>query len=296
MPEQVSIPVQTANVVPPKPPTSIAAGVNAAVGRTLAVPKGLVQGNTKNLGSGYFHAVLYSETSARKTSTAAQFDSPENTRIIVTRRPEQLLPLRDLGYEYALCPDAASLRFALQRPEQLWPDWAARSTKTLVLDDGTEAVNMLLDEAGTIDGKEVKDRRRSYMEAGAELRDLLKLTLAKPMNFIMVALAKVKENNITNADTVGPDLPPSMLNMVTTEFEYVLYIKKANYKLLTEDDRFVFTDIDPQTQKEKTYTRSVFAKTKYPLSFVGKGVVAREEALDLRAFWAKVRKATEVGK
>jgi hypothetical protein len=280
------------NPQPPRPAAivpSLSAAVNKAVAKTMPVPKGLKLMNTRDLSNGWFHACVYSETAARKTSTAAQFDTPENTRIILTRSEEQLLPLRDLGYQAAAVSDAQALTFALSYPEQLWPDWAARPNRTLILDDATEAVAMLLEDASEIDGKEVKDKRRSYGEAGDNLREIIKTIRRKPMNFIMVALAKVKENPLTNEESIRPDLPPSMLSMVLTELEYVFYIKTSNYKMLTERDFITVKEIDPNTNKERIFRREIFAKNKITLGNVGKQLVLKEEELDLRKFWNKVQ-------
>lgn len=289
MPEQAT----TTPAVQPKPAVSIATGVNAVIANTVTLPKGLTKGNTKELTSPWFHGILYSETSARKTSTAAQFDTPENTRIIVTRRPEQLIPLRKLGYEFALCENAAAFKYALQFPEKIWPDWAKRSERTLIVDDATEGSALLLEEA-----KETTSHgQKAYGMVKDDFRDMLKITLRKPMHLILVALAKVKENGITNADTVFPDLPPSVMNLIGSELEYCFYIKVNNWKLLTDRDRFVFQDINPETQKTQSYTREIFAKNKLELPTVGMpGVLAKEEVLNLRAVWEKVKKATEVAK
>lgn len=272
-------------------PVSLTSAVNASNAKKLTVPKGLSLFNTKELSGGFFHGCVYSETSARKSSTAAQFGSAADVRIILTRRKEQLIPLRDLGYEAALVENADSLMFALQYPEQLWPDWATRKDRTLVLDDATEAVAMLLEDAGTIDGKEVKDARRSYKEAGDNLRESIRSILRKPMHFVMVALAKVRENALTNEERIGPDLPPSMLNMLLTELEFVFYINPRNWKFQTERDRIAVKDIDPQTNKEKTFIREIFAKHKLPLGLVGKGIIKPNEDMDLQSIWKRVNAA-----
>lgn len=284
-PTQAHAPAQANKPVVP----SLTAAVNRVQGATMKIPKGLELFNTRELSASYFHACVYAETSARKTSTAAQFDTPENTRIILTRSKEQVLPLRDKGYQVAAVQDAESLIFALTYPEQLWPDWAQRPNRTLVLDDATEAVTMLVEDASEIDGKEVKDKRRSYSKAGEDLREIIKSIRRKPMNFIIVALAKVKENPLTNEESIGPDLPPSMLSMVMTELEYVFYIKTSSWKMLTERDFIMVKETDPNSGKEITFRRQIFAKNKITLGNIGKNLVLKEEDLDLRKFWNKVQ-------
>lgn len=270
-------------------PPLISAGVNAATGKAMTIPKGITKYNTNSLDEGYFHAVVYSETSARKTTTAAMFGSRDDVRIILTRSKEQLIPLKDLDYEFVTVEDHASLMFALQFPEQLWPDWAGRPNRTLVLDDATRAVEMLLEEYSVIDGKEVKDRRRSYTAAKEDLDMAILAAKKKPQHLIVVALAKVKENPLTNEERIGPDLPPSMMSMILTEFEFVFYIKTSTWKMLTDRDSTTYTDTDPQTNKEKTYRREIFAKHKLPKGLIGKGIIMKEEPLDLLAVWNKIK-------
>ena len=61
----------------------LAAGVNAALAAAQAPPKTLRLGRTSELKDHVFmHALIYSETSARKTTTAAKFGNRENTRFI----------------------------------------------------------------------------------------------------------------------------------------------------------------------------------------------------------------------
>jgi hypothetical protein len=272
------------------PAPSIASRVNVAAGNTVPRPKGLTVGNTRELNKSFFRSVLYAETNARKTSTAALFDTPEYVRIILTRRPEQLIPLMRQGYQYVHCEDAASLLYALKYPEQVWPDWASMADpegrRTIILDDGTKGVAMLVEHNNT-----GKDRRQAYTGALDDLDGAIVSLSRKPYNFVIIALAKVKENAITNEEQIGPDLPPSMLNYITAEFEAVLFIKTANYKMLTERDRFAYVDTDAVTGKEKTFTRIIFAKSKVPL---GSTAVKKEEELNLRSYWQKVKASKEM--
>lgn len=274
--------------------SSLAGRVNASEGAKATRPASLVLGDTSTLlEDALFRCVLYSETSARKTITAAEFAGPKFTRIVLTRSTDQLLALEaETGekYEYAYCPDSASLSYALKYPEQLWPDWAKmpdpEKKRTIQVDDVTKAVQILVDaNSGS------KDRRQAYTGALDDLDSLLMPLTRKPYNLILVTLAKVKENPFSGEERIGPDLPPSMLNYVTAEFAAVLYIKTNNYKMLTDRDRFSVEGIDPNTGKTITYTREIFAKAKAPKWAMLKKppIIAKEEELDLAKFWAKIR-------
>lgn len=271
----------------------IAASVNKVQGATLPVPKGLKKFNTRDTAAKYFHAIVYGETDARKTTTAATFGDPAKVRIIMTRREEQLLPLQAQGYEAAKCEDAESFIYACMYPERLWPEWAALPDRVLVIDDITAAKDMLLDENSTNDeGKELKDNRKIHVGAKKDMQATMRSVLAKPQHVIVVALAKVYANDITNEETIGPDLPPAMLNMVTTDFEFVFYIKKGVYKLLTEEDRTAFQKKDDKGVL-KGYVRKIFGKHKLPKALEGTGVIKKEEEMNLIAIWERVQKAIQ---
>jgi len=285
-------------------PGSLAAALNKTHARTLSLPKGLTRFNTSDLktGTNYFHALLYAETSMRKTSIAAELGKPEETLIIMTRRKEQLIPLQSMGIEVIMVDNARALEYALTYPERLWED--ARpyrkakglvplgDLKNLVLDDATEGVNMLLDDAQVIDGKEVKDQRRSYNAAGKDLRRMCQVTLKKPRNLVIVALAKVRDNPVTHEEQIGPDIPPSMLAMLNTEVEFAFYIKPQTHQLLTDRDFIVFKD-KGDDNKEKIVKRTIFAKSKFDLAVLrkNKGVspLLKYEEGNLQKLWAKIQ-------
>lgn len=265
------------------------------------VPASLKSGFTGDIKeSGFLHAILYADTGRWKTSVAATFDDAAHTLIITTRRPEQLIPVSELDYPFVEVTDADALVYALTYPEALWAKMkeqrpALGDLRTLVLDDATEAVELLLEgakddlESG---GREVKDRRRIYFQGKDDLRDLMKIVLRKPLNFVATAVAKVRENPITNEETIGPDLPPSMLGYIGAEFEFVFYIRPSDHKFTTERDSFTFVDTDDQG-KTKTVLRSILGKSKLPLSLAKKvpPVIAKYEEADLRKVWAKVQGA-----
>lgn len=266
----------------PLPKPNLAGAVNAAQGSKVPRPKSLTTFNTSKLTDGFFHGCIYGETDARKSTTAALFGSPEDVRIVLTRRPEQLKPLRNKGYEVALVEDEAALNYALMYPEQIWPDWAKRPDRTLVLDDATEAVAMLLDSS------DAKDQRRSYMEAGDALRAAIQSTLKKPQHFVMTALAKVRSNPITDEERIGPDLPPSMLGFITTEMEYCFYIDKKSWKFITQSLYTSIKGVDDKG-KERIFLREIFGKNKLELELVGKGILAQREDMNLQTIWKKIK-------
>jgi len=277
----------------PAPVRSIASAVNQQLATKTPTPKGLTLFNTKELTSGYFHGCVYGDTGVRKSVTAARFGKAATTAIILTRRKEQLIPLRDEGYSVALVENASALRYAAQFPEKLWPDWANVEDRLLVIDDATEAVNMLVEDNQVIDGKEVRDPRRSYRAAGEDLKELTKSCLRKPMHLVLVAVAKVRENSLTNEERIGPDLPPSMLSMLLTELEFVWYIKPSTWKFVTERDFITFQEPDEKGVL-RTYRREIFAKSKIPIGLVNKNVLHKEEDMDIRAIWERIRKGEAV--
>lgn len=274
--------------------------MNKAAGVTVAIPPGLKGINTNDVGQGFFHAMVYSETSARKSTTAARFGSRDEVLIVLCRQPEQLIPLRGLGYRVLHATSAAALRYALTFPEQAatalldWPEWGQHPNRTIVVDDMTEAVSLLLED-NTVNestGKEFKDMRKVYGEAGKDLRALIASMRRKPMNVILIALAKVTQTPLTNEERIAPDLPPSMMGMLTTELEFVFFIKKSNWKMITDTVFISYKEIDEKTNKEAVYRREIFAKHKVPLAIAGKGVVKLEEDLDLHALWKRIQDAS----
>jgi len=276
---------------------NLAAAVNKAAAPNL--PKGLSGFNTRSLESPWFHGMIYSETSARKTTTAAKFSGPEATLIILCRQKEQLIPLRELGYNVLHAETGEAVRYAMTYPEKaaailLGQDvadkWANHPEKTLVLDDVTEAVALLLESNKyKDDGTEYKDMRKVYGLAGGDLRDLFNAARRKPQHIILIALAKVTSTPLTNEETIAPDMPPSMTGMLTTDLEYVFFIKKSNWKFITEKVFINYKDTDEKTGKEMVYRREIFAKNKIGLNLVGKGIVNLEEDMDLRQLWERIK-------
>jgi hypothetical protein len=279
-------PIRTGVMVQQPVRTNLQAAVAPQAG---TLPKGLKKGNTNQLtDQSFFRCVLYSETSARKTTTAAKFAGPEFSRIILTRSEDQMIPLQDQGFQYVYAPDGASLSYALKNPHLLWPEWETLADpnrqKTIIVDDLSKAAQILVEMNST-----GKDKRQAYSGALADLDSLLVPLTRKPYNMILISLAKVRENQISGEEMIGPDLSPSLLNYITAEFAAVFYIQTKNYKLLTERDRFTVMGNDPATGREKPFTREIFAKIKVPLHTIGKGIIKKEEILDLADIWKRIK-------
>ena len=284
---------------------SMVASLHKAQSKLANAPKGLKLFNTDDLSyeDSFFHGIIYGETGMRKTTMSAQFGKSEETLVILTRHKEQLIPLKGMGVEVALVEDAASLHYALLYTEKVWKAMADTrkdrglkplgDLKYIVLDDCTEAVNILLDDqAEDEQGRKRKDARKTYLEAGKELREILKMTFSKKAHVILIALAKVRPNPVTGEESIGPNLPPSMLDMVVTEMEFAFYVKPSNFKLLTQRDQTTFTKLNPETNKQETITRTIFAKSKFPVEVIekngGKGPLEKYETANLDEIWRKV--------
>jgi hypothetical protein len=296
VPPVKAVPTQTPTKpnVPGPAKLSVSAGVSQANSKAIAAKRhSVILGDTNDLGDEWFHAMLYGPTSCRKTTTAALFGSPEDVRIILTRRKEQMRPLRRKGYKYALIDNATDLGSVITHPESFWPDptWTQNPNRTLIVDDLTEGVALLVDSSTVIDGKEVKDPRRSYNVAGQDLRQWLRTAMKAPQHLILVALEKTI---LTPAgESIFPDLPPSMKGMVTTELEYVFYIKTGLWRLLVERKKEQFEKIIEG--RNETLVREIFAKNKQEFDpkkpFTGNGIFGMDEPMGLRDIWRKITAA-----
>lgn len=273
----------------------MAAAVNKASAFKVPVPPGLKFFNTDEVDSLYFHGIIYGDTDARKTTTAAEFGSKDEVLIVLCRQKEQVTPLRGKGYRVLWVNTADELRYVLHYPEQAadhfgFTEWKDQKDRTLIVDDLTEGITLLLEDQVNDKGEEYKDPRRTYGEAGKELREIILSLRRKPMHLILIALAKVTENPLTNEERISPSLPPSMSGLVTTDTEYTLYIKKSNWRMVTRSQAFQYKGLDDKG-KEKVYTREIFAKRKLPKALESKQppIVMLEEELNLRAMWERIK-------
>lgn len=307
-PTQLIAKTPSAPVAPVTPAaSSIAAGVNAIVAKNMPVPKGIRGFNTQDLKNetSFFHGMLYGETDSRKTSTAAAFGGPENTLILLTRAPEQLIPLQEQGYHVALITDGEALSWALQFPDQVaklpgvnFPQWAEMlstpsAEPVLMIDDFTEGSAMLVDDNSTNDeGKERKDGRQIYKAVNDNLREIMVSLKRRKMHTIFTALAKKYETPVANEEAIGPDMPSGARLIVTAELEHVLFMKKSTWKFLVRPMYLNYKKKD-EHGKDTTYRREIFAKHKLPKEIALKQPpvlnISGEENMDLREFWNKVK-------
>lgn len=293
---------------PPKTQTAqprLAAQVNAAVGAGMKIPAGLKGIDTSKMPADhvdYFHGMIYAETSARKSTTAAKMFGKENTVIILCRQPEQLIPLRGAGYKVLHAQDDESLVFALMYPEKAvevllgWPEWAKLPNRALVFDDVTEGIALLLERNSTNDqGVERKDMRQVYKYAGEELRGMFQTLRRKSLHLILIALAKVTTNDISNEEVIQPDLPPSMTKFISTDLEFVFFIDKAKWKFVTDSVYRSYEGTDEKGHK-KIFRREIFGKNKIPLTYLDKRVFppTNEVKMDLARIWECVKTGTPI--
>lgn len=276
----------TAPTAPAKvsPPSTMAQKANVVTGtqlssQTLAKLKSRTF-DTRELGAKWFHGIIYGPTDSRKSTTAAEFGDPDDVRIIIVRNREQLMPVMDKGYQAFHAENWAQLSLALRYPEQIWPDWARRTNRTLILDDLTEGKDMALeDNETTDDGKEVRDLRQVTRGAKEDIREVVKSVLRKPMNFIIVCMAR-EWDQTKDKGHIAPDLPQSISNLVTTDFEYVFYVRKDLWKFVTGQFRLPGVKKN-EKGKDEAYVQTIFAKHKVPKELVGK-VLKPLEAMNLR--------------
>lgn len=278
--------------ITPKPAT-IAGAVNQSQGSKLPLPKGLEAFDTSNLGTKYFHCCVFGPTNSGKTSLAASFASPEDTRIIVTRNKSQLISLEGLGYQGTIASNLDALQYAMMFPERLWPEWAGRPNRTLIVDDLTECAEMCVEDNQTTEaGKELKDTRLVFRGVKTDVRTIFRSTIYKPQNVIFTALVRVGKDPVRKTEVIQPEVPPSIFHMLGAEIEFAFYIDDEKKKLLTEPEKFAVTDpgeIDPQTRAPKVFRREIFAKYKQPKNLPK--LLDKYEPMDLAAIWKKITDA-----
>lgn len=272
---------------------SIAAAVNAGLG--TKVPKGVTTFNTRSLDTGYFHGMLYGETSSWKTSTAATFGGPANTLFILTRSPEQMIPLREQGFNVARVEDGDALAWTLQFPEKAadaagMPEWKDNPNRILVIDDMTQGANYLVENNETDEsGRERKDGRQIYKGVNDDLNSLLASLKRKQMHLIFTALARVALSPIQNEETIAPEMPNGAKLILTGDLEYVFFLDKQKKKMLTDESSFQFEKKDERGNKVMG-RRRIFAKNKLPLG-VPKGTLNPEETPNLAELWKRIKEA-----
>ncbi len=288
--KQAAAPAGAAVVVP-----NLRAQVNVA--EAAKVTRDLSDGvtTTDAVTSRKFHCLLYGDPDSRKTSMAARFaEDPADVAIILTRRPEQLLPLKGMGIRFKQCGTVESAKAALLYPEKVFGDvWASRPDRTLILDDISYFKDLVVEDEGIDDGgREIKDVRRLYRGTKEVMWDIIcRSVLTKDLNFIAIALANSWMPNKLE-ERIGPDLPPKVNRLLGADFEYVLYSDKKSGRLWTTEHNTPVKFYNEVAKREDIYWRVTFAKHKLPLSLVGRKVVRPEEDPDLRALWSRIQSGT----
>lgn len=271
---------------------SITQSVTSQLG--AKAPKGFSGASTNDLQTNYFHGMLYGETDRRKTTTAAEFGGPQRTFILLTRSPEQLIPIRAGNYHYARIEDGQALAWALTYPEKAadaagFPEWKDMPDRVLMVDDMSEGMSMFVDDNSTRDdGTEVRDGRQIYKAVNDDLRSIMTSMKKKQMHTVFTALAKVTPSPIANEETVYPDMPTGARSIITADLEFVFYMK-PNGKMLTTSDFLTYTRKDDKG-KLISGKRDIFAKYKLDRTLIGRTppVILKEENMNLAELWKRV--------
>lgn len=270
----------------------VAAQINQVQARALPVPKGITLGDTSNFGAKFFHCAIFGATNSGKTSLASGFAGPDDTRIILTRNKSQLIPLENQGYQFALVTNASDLLYALLYPERLWPEWAERPGRALVLDDLTEAAEMCVEANRISDtGREVRNNMLVYRGVKEDMRSIFRACTRRPQHVIFTALVRIGRDNIRNIETIRPDVSDSIASMFGAEIEYSFYIDDRHKKLLTESEIVTVSDpgdIDPATRAPRIHRREIVVKSKQPNNLPR--ILSQREEMDLRAIWNKIQR------
>lgn len=272
-------------------PVSVAQQINRVQGSTLPMPAGITSVDCSKMEQLYFHGCIFGGTNVRKTWTACTFAPPEDTAIITVRNESQLIPLRGTKYQARIVRDWNAFEFCCTYPERVFgPEWAARSNRTIVIDDISEVNELAIEDNSTNEkGAEFKDARIKFRGAKESMRGILKSMLNKPQNVIFTALVRTVYD-IRGKEILAPDVSPAIFEMLGAEIEYAFFIDDKQWKFLTEKERFSvkMNEIDPDTKQQKVVQREIFAKYKQPKD--RPALLQKYEDMDLAAIWAKVRK------
>lgn len=283
--------------------------VNARQGATVSIPKGLVSKSTNDIVSPWLRCCLYGELDSWKTVTAAEFGSPDDVRIIFTRGEDQLRGLTGKDYKYVVCEDTRGadgklessavqkFRHAIMYPESLWPEWANRPNRVIVIDDLTKGKDLLLEDNETDEnGRERRDMRMVHREAKTDMGDLMRSLMSKPLHVIMVAMAQIYKNDVSQEETVTPDIPPAMSRLLMADASFIFFLDRAKRMMLTTSKRETYRKKDDKGV-EQTFTRSILARHKLPKHLEPNpaaqksGLLAEYEPISLAAIWTKIQSA-----
>lgn len=253
---------------------------------------------TDQITSPWFRCLLHGEIDSRKTSTAAAFGGVERTRIILTRGEDQMIPLRKNKYTFLEVDNSNEFMSAAMHCDQIWPDWYAGPEPVLVLDDLARAKDYVVKDNETfVDGqgnvKEHKDPRKVYGAAAQDMDTVFTVINDKPMHIVLVCTSRIRENELTQDETIFPDLTPSMANRIMSDYSYIFYINKKkpwDRCLLTSRDSESVTYYDEKKKSEITYQRVFFARNKVAVEdAITNPILKLYEPLDLRSIWDRVK-------
>jgi len=302
--------VGAATPVPATPkPASLVSQVNQANARVSPMVTKLASRtrSTFDINSPWARILIHGEIDSWKTTTACNFGTPEQTRIILTRGEDQLLPIINKGYQFVKVNDAQEFTEALSHCDSVWPDWAKLPEPVLIVDDITRAKDYVVSASKFYEAggqvKEYKDNRKVFGVAMGEFDAMFSLANRKPIHIILTALSKVVEGKISLEETVSPDLSQGIGNLVMSDYSFIFFLNKKKpfaTRMLTEMDSEAVTEYSETAKSNITYQRYYFARSKVPAELVGK-VLKKNEPADLRGIWERVKAArtqrkVEVGK
>lgn len=280
----------------PRPAVPLTAQVNAANARVSPMVSKLAARtrSTFDINSPWARILIHGEIDSWKTTTAAHFGTPEQTRIILTRGEDQLLPIINEGYQYVKVNDAAEFTEALSHCDHVWPDWAKHPEPVLVLDDLSRAKDYVVAASKFYEAggqmKEYKDTRKIFGVAMGEFDAMFSLANRKPIHIIVTALSKVVEGKISLEETVMPDLSQGIGNLIMSDYSFIFFLNKKKpfaSRLLTDMDSEAVTEYSETAKTNITYQRYYFARSKVPNEMVGK-IIKKYEPANLRDVWNRV--------
>jgi len=220
--------------------------------------------NTRDLHLAQAHILIFGPTKCGKTTTTTTLVPPDKLRVISSQPEEQLASIKKKNIIYSCVEKASELDSILLDPHAHFPgDWTALS-----LDDMTEMIEFYVEKFEST----ASDARQVYKKAGRHLRDKLKPLLTADFHLIGTAGERDFEDAETKISWRKPNLPPSMMDLVTTKFSFLFYLNDA-HKLVTRRD--------PSSR--------IMAGNRLPLENVG--AFEKVEDPNLGTLWDKFQKS-----
>lgn len=280
-------------VEPPKP---IAPSINAIQGaRNPAIVKMREDiSNTGTIKLTWARILLCGGSGAGKTTTAARFGTPEQTRIIFTRSMDQLIPLRSLGYTFFRARNWQDFSNACMYPEALFGEpWASMPDRVLVVDDITRPKEWVIADAAEDDKGRKRNAMQQYGEVNDEMAPVAASLYAKEMHIITTSHVDIKEDPIERVEKIWADMPKGVRKIFDRDTAFIFYLdtrRPWGSRLLTMEEKEVYEGVDDRFQKV-VKTRYIYAKRKLDLKDeTGTPLLQKWEPTDLRAVWNKITK------